>query len=829
MSNKSNDFTKISSKNFDAKIKNAIRDYYTYGFKSTYSGSESLSVETLRKDHKRLTDILKGYLRWSDENGRRVFHCENAQLLTTNPFHNLYKFCIYGDNDWAFLANIIMPLALIRIFKSDIKRSESINVIPMLVDCEAPIKYCMEHDDSSIDDIMERIRALFSDIDVDKGLTGAQLCSCYPDDKYNNLFTLDYKTLRRRMIKYSELGFIESKECNKKYYFKLSSATMKNIITKGMSNNNCFNKHFQRALDFYSRYYALGTIGSFLLDRMGNDNYISNFRFKHEYYMQSVNEFNLLDLLIAIEKDLVCLIRYKHGVTDVEKEILCYPLELRVSSMTGREFLMYYNPFKHAYGRLRIEFIESIDYASRQEFFDGCQLDEQRFDEEVKNSREALQKSWGVSIDARIQNATKELELKQVKMRIEYDAKAENYILNRIKREKRIGKYKINKEEGKSYIDFEVVVLDEMELRPWIRSFYTRIVSITGMYSKDFSVAADVTEIDESFNNDLKIDKKRSSDKNFTDNKFIEEIRQKVRFNPANEHDKLFNEIFSKDFYAKAEHIVDDYCRNRKLSLEQKAQLKTIDFYKDILPLTNLEKRWLATILEDAKISYFLSSDEINAIKEVVNFNQKIKLLSVNSIKYYDRFSISKNTEKKERIAVTRVLNAIEQRLWINIKYKTIRGRIYDNIFCPLTLEYSQRDNLFRGYFVNSENKVFTLNISRIIDICESNITKDISCEEIEGLLKHVKDFRMEKVTLEFYNIKNLTDRILTEFSPWKKDVSYNKDTKLYTLTLYYDKSDRLEIVNRLMGYGKIVKFVNEEDAVYEDIYERIKEQKKLI
>ena len=136
---------------------------------------------------------------------------------------------------------------------------------------------------------------------------------------------------------------------------------------------------------------------------------------------------------------------------------------------------------------------------------------------------------------------------------------------------------------------------------------------------------------------------------------------------------------------------------------------------------------------------------------------------------------------------------------------------------------------MFRGYFVNSENKVFTLNISRIIDICESNITKDISCEEIEGLLKRVKDFRMEKVTLEFYNIKNLTDRILTEFSPWKKDVSYNKDTELYTLTLYYDKSDRLEIVNRLMGYGKIVKFVNEEDAVYEEIYERIKEQQKLI
>lgn len=74
-----------------------------------------------------------------------------------------------------------------------------------------------------------------------------------------------------------------------------------------------------------------------------------------------------------------------------------------------------------------------------------------------------------------------------------------------------------------------------------------------------------------------------------------------------------------------------------------------------------------------------------------------------------------------------------------------------------------------------------------------------------------------------------MTDRILTEFSPWKKDAQYDKITGLYRLTLYYDKYDRLEIVNRLMGYGKIIKFVNREEAVYKEIKSRIEKQIQIM
>lgn len=59
-------------------------------------------------------------------------------------------------------------------------------------------------------------------------------------------------------------------------------------------------------LDFYSRYALLGELGCFLLDRLDSDPE-SPFQFKHEYYIQTLNDFNLADLLYAIEKKRWCL------------------------------------------------------------------------------------------------------------------------------------------------------------------------------------------------------------------------------------------------------------------------------------------------------------------------------------------------------------------------------------------------------------------------------------------------------------------------------------------------------------------------------------------
>ena len=61
----------------------------------------------------------------------------------------------------------------------------------------------------------------------------------------------------------------------------------------------------------------------YLLDRMETD-YSSPFGVKHDYFTQSLNDFNIIDLLDAIKNKQWCRIAYRHGVTGLKSELLCY-------------------------------------------------------------------------------------------------------------------------------------------------------------------------------------------------------------------------------------------------------------------------------------------------------------------------------------------------------------------------------------------------------------------------------------------------------------------------------------------------------------------------
>lgn len=78
-----------------------------------------------------------------------------------------------------------------------------------------------------------------------------------------------------------------------------------------------FRERFLLALDYYSRCHILGEAGGFLLARAAEmvkkEGGESPFRFKHDYYMQSVNDFNFADLMYCIERKRWCILECMHG------------------------------------------------------------------------------------------------------------------------------------------------------------------------------------------------------------------------------------------------------------------------------------------------------------------------------------------------------------------------------------------------------------------------------------------------------------------------------------------------------------------------------------
>lgn len=108
----------IKAGSFDDKFKNALRDYYTYGFK-TYDDLQSKnkkgklepSTSTINADWVRLNNILFDYFEWSVDKNQVFFMSTDSQSMSINPFHRIYRFCRYNERDPKTFFNTIFALS----------------------------------------------------------------------------------------------------------------------------------------------------------------------------------------------------------------------------------------------------------------------------------------------------------------------------------------------------------------------------------------------------------------------------------------------------------------------------------------------------------------------------------------------------------------------------------------------------------------------------------------------------------------------------------------------------------------------------------------------
>lgn len=685
--------------------------------------------------------------------------------------------------------------------------------------------------------------------------------------------------------------------------------TMRTILDAGNEVSEDFEHHLYSALDFFSKYYLLGEVGTFLLDRIYSDD-VSPFRFKHEYFMQALNDFNIIDLLYAIEHNKWCKIKYRHGIRNAERDILCYPLEIRISNMNGREFLMCYEPFKRSYTALRIEFIDAIEY------FDDSKVKHilaqtgyhplsETVDTDISNARESLKCSWGVSSTKEpIGNAQSIAVPHPVNFKIAYTPKQDYFIVNRLYRERRIGH--LEKPDGSTYLHFSVNVSDETELRPWMRSFYSRIVSCDGMETDAFSLDDDIEDVVRVLIRDELPSKRQNSPKRILPRWEIPDDAKKLLGSgaKAREHDLLFNEVFCIYYYIIADVFVRLSSSTKEKSYNKQEILQAIEdsfnkfylligqetesllpdeilellidggfleridrpipgayetvkndagtgyfkrqktekayvskyacepgveLYRDVVPLTTLELRWLKTVINDQKMNLFFSGDEIALLKKLLNENAaNLNALPMNKVVFFDRFRFTEKNTRRETAVLSTILEGIYAHKTVRLKYHTNHKGPRHGEFRPIVLEFSKRNNRFQGYFQKCKTgAIFTFNIAQIETAIETDTPFDYYAAEMD--LAEYRKNNTTSVEIEFSNVKNIVDRILTEFSPWEKRCSYDAKTRMYRLTIFYQTLDELDLVVRLLGYGANIRFVDKAHPIFMEIQQRMNRQMDLI
>lgn len=830
---------------FNEKFKRALLDYYGYGFKSIPSGG------TLAEDWSRLNNIIRDYVTWSSNRRETAYASVDSQSMETNPFHRVYRFCgCSKTSDPVYFLHTIAILSKGFTFRKNMVDDDYLNEDS--IDEEAYLR------------ILEGKPLKTSDIAF---LYTQMLSSDYLTDKN--------RTPNNKLKALKELGLIEThrRKAGGDHRWVAAPLTMKNVIEAGEKASEGFGLRFKSFVDFYSRYHLFGEIGMYLLDRMGTE-YSSPFRVKHDYFTQSLNDFNIIDLLDAIKNKQWCRIAYRHGVTGLKTELLCYPIELRISYANGREYLIYYEPFKRSATALRLEFIDSISVYSDKEIKEdlvslGYSRSGDIIESDIKNAKDSLRYAWGVAISKiQVGNAVKPVKPHKVSMRIAYDEKKEYYIRNRLFKEHRNGKVSSDQE---GYIGFTTEVSDETEMLPWVRSFYSRIVECDGFTGRPLSIKSDVERTLSHMMGEA------------VSWGIPQTVAERIGGGTkAASHNLLFNEIFSTYYYvlsdvftalssapkarsftecditdliknslnkysdrigAKTEQLlpgrIKDLILDCGLIVKSKENGRTIyqsryrcdentEFYMDIVPLSVVEIRWLKTVLADDKARYFFGNER-ECIEELLDTAYPaIAPFDMSHVVYFDRYHYPEEAVDIEAKAFAVTLDSIHDGATLRISYKTNLGKIKKGEFKPLIIEFSKRDNRFQGYFQSCRNDgIFAFNLDSI----ESIEPTDRKFEYSSGI-QALAEYRLQRkrsVEIEFYNMHNVVDRILMEFAPWEKRCVFDEKTGLYKLTVYYLADDEIALVIRLMGYGTEIRFTDNEQSIYKEIIRRLKKQKELL
>ena len=253
----------------------------------------------------------------------------------------------------------------------------------------------------------------------------------------------DESTVREKLKEYTGLGILE---CEKK---GRESAYRRSADQVDMAA-------WRDAADFFSEADPLGIVGSYLLDRMpeGTD----RFSFKHHYLLNGLDSEMLYDLLPAIREHRSTEITSFVARRNEERLNTVLPLQIYVSTQTGRQYLLAYHYRLNRPMFFRIDNVRKVKIGEVDQKW-----------EKHSSFRDQLRKNlWGVSLGS-------EYSLDHLEMTVKVE-RGEEYIIDRLEREKRCGDVE---QLGDGLFRFSADVYDASEMLPWLRTFIGRITELT--------------------------------------------------------------------------------------------------------------------------------------------------------------------------------------------------------------------------------------------------------------------------------------------------------------------------------------------------------------
>ncbi len=671
------------------------------------------------------------------------------------------------------------------------------------------------------------------------------------------------KNFELKMNELVDLGIITAKKEEQRVKYALSDIFLTDIL----GNDESFNTRFADMVSFFSQTSMLGVIGSYILNRLPErkNDFIY---YKHNYLKRALNDYNNIDLLYAIENKYWTVIEYRNAsMNDLEyQRLVCFPIEIRESVNDGRQYLIYYHPIYRSVSAVRIEFIDSITI--------GTMPADENFEQDIERARILIKHTWGTAFNNFAEGNLKEpLVPRKLRIVIKYD-ESEGFIRARVRRElRRIASFEEIMLDGHGRcIEITADVANHYEMLQWLRSYTRRIVSAEIDGEPLDSFTADIEKTYLRYTDPSAIEKTENISSKHGKTVLRDEIPE--NFKKTNDlHSLIFNEIFGIAFEELGKTLTDiskclrisadefdglesEYASffaspifkgqsSRKTETARMDQadgflMRFVDFKssgitprfrftnaadsaQEMLPLTSIEIQWLNNILNHPFAKCFLTNGEIERL--LAHFTDK-KLFDINHTVLYDSFSDTDRFYDSEPFFETsrKIFGAIHDRRKLVLKYRSQYETVSDYLCAPVYIEYSKRDSRFRLYAI-CNNKVRTFNLERIVSAETTDESFDISSAK-EAINTYFAINEREMV-VSFDETMNVPDRILTEFSCFKKKCIKWSDSS-YRMTLCYNSFDKREILIRLLSYGSLVFIEDDSGDVRAELISRLESQLSL-
>ncbi|WP_088840636.1 WYL domain-containing protein [Listeria sp. ILCC797] len=209
-----------------------------------------------------------------------------------------------------------------------------------------------------------------------------------------------------------------------------------------------------------------------------------------------------------------------------------------------------------------------------------------------------------------------------------------------------------------------------------------------------------------------------------------------------------------------------------------------------------LEKRFLKTILEDARMALFLTPEEQlewqNHLKDVP------PLFSSQDIFYFDQFADGDMYTDSNYIRCFKViLEAIQTNKQVYLEYENARKNQLTGVFSPQILEFSQKNDRFRLHAKSVQNgTAYILNVKQIhsVTLMAENAREQTTPKPVT-----------KTIHCTLYNRRNALERAMLHFASYQKTTK-RIDDKTYELVISYPAPTENELLIQILSFGPMLR-----------------------